>query len=383
MAYKGKKQLWIFAAASFLNDMGADMIYPLWPFFLTSVLGAPMAVLGFIDGLGDALVSLSQAFSGYLSDRLQKRKVFIWLGYLFGGLSRVGYAFSSTWKIIIPFRVLDRSGKIRGAPRDAMIADMSTKETRGAAFGILQTFDNFGAVTGIFLSLMLFPILGYRDLFLFASLPSIMAVFLIIIFIKKRQRSEIKIYKGFTFKDLDRNFCYFLFVSAFFALGSFSYSFLLVFAGKMGFRIASIPLLYLTFTFMASISSFPLGKLADRFGRKKVIFMSYFFWMLTVLSFIFLSGTSGLIVSFILYGLHKGGIETVQKAFASELVPAQFRASGLGTFQMVIGLFALPASFFAGILWDRVSIFAPFYLSLFVTILSGILFLFVKEKKVQ
>ncbi|MBI2463666.1 MFS transporter [Candidatus Peregrinibacteria bacterium] len=377
---KGKKTLWIFAAASFLNDMGADMIYPLWPFFLTTVLGAPMAVLGFIDGLGDALVSLSQAFSGYLSDRLRRRKVFIWLGYLFGSFSRIGYAFSPTWKVIIPFRVLDRSGKIRDAPRDAMIADMSTSETRGAAFGILQTFDNFGAVTGIFLSLILFPIFGYRDLFLFASLPSIIAVLLILLFIKKRQKTDIKIYKGFTFKELSRDFRYFLFVSAIFALGSFSYSFLLIFSGKMGFRVASIPLLYLVFTFMASISSFPFGKLADRIGRKKVIFVSYFLWMLTILSFIFLSGITGLIVSFILYGLHKGGLETVQKAFASELAPVEFRASGLGTFKMVIGLFALPASFLAGILWDRVSIFAPFYFSLFVTVLSGILFVFMREK---
>ena len=119
-----RKTVRTFAFASFLNDLGSDMIYPVWPLFVTSVLGANMAVLGFIDGLGEAIVSISQAASGYVSDRLRRRKIFIWTGYLFGSLSRIGYALTTLWQHLIPFKIMDRAGKIRGAPRDAIIADM-------------------------------------------------------------------------------------------------------------------------------------------------------------------------------------------------------------------------------------------------------------------
>ena len=134
-----KRTIKIFAIASFLNDVGSDIIYPLWPLFVTTFLGANMAVLGFLDGLGEALVSISQGISGRLSDRLKKRKVFIWLGYLFGAFSRVGYSLSTSWQHLIPFRILDRAGKIRSAPKDAIVADISTKENRGRNFGFLRS----------------------------------------------------------------------------------------------------------------------------------------------------------------------------------------------------------------------------------------------------
>src|SRR3989339_1181559 len=153
---ESKKTVATFSIASFLNDMGSDMIYPIWPIFLTSVLGADMTILGLIDGIGDAIVSISQAVSGYWSDRLKKRKVFVWIGYICGGISRLGYALATTWQFIIPFRILDRAGKMRGAPRDAIISDISTQENRGRNFGILRTFDNLGAVAGILITVFLF-----------------------------------------------------------------------------------------------------------------------------------------------------------------------------------------------------------------------------------
>ena len=161
-----KKTIRLFQWASFLNDMGSDMIYPVWPLFITTVLKADMVALGFLDGLGEALVSISQAASGYLSDRIRKRKVFIWSGYLCSAISRVGYSLSGTWQHLIPFRILDRAGKMRGAPRDAMIADLSAKENRGKNFGLLRTMDNLGAVCGILICIMLAGPLGYRKLFL-------------------------------------------------------------------------------------------------------------------------------------------------------------------------------------------------------------------------
>src|SRR4030043_2108940 len=156
---KKRKTLRTFAIASFLNDLGSDMIYPIWPLFVTSVLGANMAVLGFIDGLGEAFVSLAKAVSGYWSDRIRKRKIFIWTGYLMGSASRIGYALSKTWQHVIPFRILDRAGKIRSAPRDAIIADICTKENRCEKFGLLRSMDNLGAVCGIIVCILFFGII--------------------------------------------------------------------------------------------------------------------------------------------------------------------------------------------------------------------------------
>jgi MFS family permease len=378
---KTERTIGIFALASFLNDMGSDMIYSIWPLFVTRVLGANMATLGFIDGLGDAVVSLSSALSGYISDRMRKRKIFILLGYLFGSLSRLGYAVATVWQHLIPIRILDRAGKIRSAPRDAIIADMSVRENRGGNFGLLRAMDNLGAVCGILLSIWLLGLLGYRKLFLLAAIPSALAVLLILFFIKEKGESSGKIFKGFRLSDLDRNFRLFLILSAVFALGSFSYSFLLIYAKDYGFKDATVPMLYLIFTAVAFLFSIPFGKLADRIGRKAVLQVAFIFWALVCLCFIFLHSTPAIVVTFILYGLHRGALDTVQKTFVAELSPVAIRASSLGGFQMVIGLCALPASFIAGLLWDKIGIMAPFALSLGLTILSMILLILVKESK--
>lgn len=375
---ESRKTVRTFALASFLNDMGSDMIYPVWPLFVTS-LGANMAVLGLLDGLGDSLVAISQAVSGYLSDKLRKRKIFIWLGYLFGALSRIGYALSPTWHMLIPFRVLDRSGKIRNPPRDAIIADVSQYNNRGGHFGIIRAMDNLGAICGILVTIALIEYLGYRNLFLIAAVPSVLAAILILGRVRER-KDTATVYKGLQFSDITGNFRLFLFLSSVFALGAFSYSFLLVFAGKYGFKTVTIPVLYLTFTAVAFLSSIPFGRLSDRFGRKPVIMVSFLLWGLVCLDLIFMQNRAAIWLAFILFGLHRGALDTVQKAFVSELVPEAYRASGLGGFQMVIGLVALPSSVIAGLLWDNISLLAPFYLSLALSVASIFLLFFVKER---
>lgn len=377
---KTEKTIRTFAAASFLNDLGSDIIYPIWPLFLTTILKANMAALGFLDGLGDALVSLSQAASGYISDRIHKRKAFIWIGYLFGALSRVGYALSSIWPHLIPFRILDRSGKIRSAPRDAIVADISEEKNRGKNFGLLRTMDHLGAVFGILICIFLFQLLGYRILFALAAVPSMVSAGLVFVLIKEKKFEKIKIYKGISFKDLDKNFSLFLILSSIYAFGAFSYSFLLIYAKEFGFKVSFVPVLYLIFTAAASFLSYPFGRLSDRIGRKSVLFLSYVFWIMVCLCTISGPDRWMLILVFVLYGAHKGALEPVQKTFVSELAPSKFRASCLGGFQMVTGLCALPASFVAGILWETVGMSAPFYFSLILTILSGAMLLFVKER---
>jgi MFS family permease len=375
-----KKTVRTFALASFFNDMGSDMIYPIWPLFVTAVLNANMAILGLIDGLGDAIVSISQAASGYVSDRTRKRKVFIWTGYVFGSLSRIGYAFSTVWEHLIPFRVLDRAGKMRGAPRDAMIADASTKENRGRNFGLLRAMDNLGAFVGIIICILLVSLIGYRELFLIAAIPSVIAVILILLVIKEKKPAESKIYKGFSFRGMDKNFRLFMVLSAIFALGSFSYSFLLIYATKFGFQPVFVPVLYMIFTFAAFLFSLPFGKLADKIGRKPVMMISFAFWSLVCASFILSQSYVAVILTFVFYGMHRGALEPVQKTFVSELSPEKYRASGLGAYQMVIGLCALPSSLAAGFLWDAYGMFVPLYLSLGLTVVSLALLAFVREK---
>lgn len=378
-AGQAKKTVRIFAAASFLNDLGSDIIYPIWPLFVTEVLKANMAALGFLDGLGEALVSLSQAASGYASDRFRRRKIFIWTGYLCGSLSRAGYALSSVWPHLIPFRILDRVGKIRSAPRDALIADATTEENRGRTFGLLRTMDNLGAVCGILLCIFLLPLLGYRLLFALAALPSLAGALLILSKIHEHKTSGGKIFKGLSFRDIGPNLRLYMLLSAIFALGAFSYSFLLVYAKRFGFKTAFIPVLYLIFTATASLLSFPFGRLSDKVGRKRVLILAFLFWAAVCLGLLTVRRLVLLPLIFVLYGAHKAALDPVQKTLVCEIAPLTFRASCLGGFQMVIGLCALPASLLAGWLWEHSGLFAPFYLSLGLTAVSCLLLFFVKE----
>ena len=378
---ENKKPIRIFAWASFLNDLGSDMIYPVWPLFVTSVLGANMAMLGLIDGLGEAFVSISKAISGYISDRIKKRKFFIWSGYILGSLSRIGYAVAPTWHWLVPFKILDRSVKIRSAPRDALVADISTDQNRGGNFGLMKAMDNLGAVCGIVVCLLLFERIGFTNLFIIAALPSLVSAWLIYKFIKEKKVPGNKLFAGFQWKDLHTNFKLFLLLNSVFTLGAFSYSFLLIYAGKSGFKTTYLPVFYLIITITSALFSLPMGKLSDRIGRKKIMYLAFFFWAVICFCFIYSTDSIIVIAVFILYGLHKAALETIQKTYAAELSPDCFRASGLGVFQMAIGICALPASLIAGFLWDSINMHAPFYLSLTLTLAACVLLIFVKEER--
>jgi MFS family permease len=359
--------------------MGSDMIFSIWPMFLTTVLGANMAVVGLIDGVGDAFVSIAQAVSGYLSDKLKKRKVFVWMGYLFGGIAKVGYAWAPTWQWVIPFRLLDRSGKMRGAPRDAIVSDLSTTGNRGRHFGILRMMDNTGAVIGILASIVLVSLLPLRTIILIAALPSFLAVLLVIFAYREKRPGDTAVFKGIQLRDLNPDLRLYVTLSAFFTLGSFSYSFLLLSAKELGFAVGTMPVLYLFYTAIAATLSIPFGKLADRLGRKIVLLFSFGCWAGVALLFILWRDPALVIVAFALYGVHVASLEPVQKALAAELAPKNLVASTLGGFRMVIGLCSLPASLIAGILWDQFGLAAPYALSLVFTGFAGFLLLFLRD----
>ncbi len=377
-----KKVVSTFAWASFLHDVGSDAVFSVWPLFVTNVLKANMSTLGLIDGIGDAMVSLSQAVSGYLSDRFRKRKVFVWLGYLFGGIARIGYALAPAWQILIPFRILDRSGKMRGSPRDAMISDVSTDQDRGRNFGILRSMDNLGATLGTVLAIVLIDRLGYRNLFFLAAIPSVPAVLLVLIRVRETPGDK-RIYRGVRLRDFGRDLKIYTLSSAIFALAAYSYSFLLVHASRSDFSTPVVPALYLLFNLVAALLSLPFGRLADRIGRKPVLYLAFLFWGLVNAVLIVFPGKTGIVACFALYGMHQASLLPVQKALVAELAPGEFVASSLGGFQMIIGLLGLPASLLAGYLWDTVNSSAPFYCSLFLTGLAVFVLVFVKETRNQ
>jgi MFS family permease len=270
---------------------------------------------------------------------------------------------------------------MRGAPRDAAIADVSTKEERGRNFGLLRTMDNLGAVCGILLCIVLAGPLGYRNLFVLAAVPTAIGALMVLFRIKETKTEHEKIYKGLTLRDLDANSRLFLFLNVVFALGSFSYSFLLICAKALGFKVSLVPVLYLIFTAVAALFSLPFGKLSDRIGRKPVLVLAFILWGMVSLCFVFFHSPAAILLAFVLYGLHKAALEPVQRTFVAELAPPQHRASSLGGFQMAVGLCALPASLTAGLLWDKIGMFVPFFFSLGLTAVSTAMLIFVKEKR--
>ncbi len=379
---RDRKTLAIFSSASFLHDMGADMVFAVWPLFLTNVLGASMSVVGFVDGLGDAVVSLSQAAAGYWSDKIHKRKPFIWGGYALGALARIGYALSNTWQMVIPFRILDRAGKMRGSPRDAILSELSSDANRGKNFGILRASDNLGAVTGIVLALVLLPLLGFRTLFVLAACPSLLAAFLIVRYVKEKSVPKAQALKHVRFK-LSRKAKIFFVATAFGELGVFSYSFLLLAARSLGWNDLSVPALYLVFNVVAAGLSYPLGALSDSLSRRAVLWFSYACWLLCCTLFLIDHSQLVIVLALILYGVYRAGTDTVQKAMMAELAPKEALATTLGAYQLLIGLCALPSSFVAGLLWDNYGMQSSFLWSSVLVVIAATLLLFIRQKRIS
>ncbi len=377
---ENKKTVWLFSLGAFLNDLGYYAIVTIWPVFVTSVIGASVTFLGFIDGLGDAFVSLSQAGSGFLSDKLKKRKVFIWLGYFFAFISRIVYAFSyQSWQLI-PGKILDRAGKMRDAPRDAIVADITPREKRASAFGMLRAADRGGAVLGLIASILLVGYFSYRQMFLLAAIPSLLGSLIVLFFVREDIHAD-HLKPEFSLKFVSRDLKIFTLASAIFTLGAFSDSFYILAANKMGISLKMVPLFFLAFLFCSSIFAVPFGKLSDKIGRIFVVAAAFILFIVVNLIFIFYQSFWMIFLAFIIYGIHNAAYEGNLKTIVAEFAPASLRTSVIGSFQMLIGLIALPASLIAGILWDGIGLKAPFVLSLSLTLIALIFLFFVREPK--
>ncbi len=362
-----KKEIITFGLASFFNDVGSDTVAPIWPTFVVDVLHADMKALGLLDGLGVALVSISNAISGWLSDKIKKRKLFIYLGYLLSGISRIGYSISPSWHYLIPFKAVDRVGKIRGAPKDAYITEITKKNTRGRSFGILRSMDAGGALVGTALSLLLIKYLSIRTIIFLAAIPSLLSALLIFLFIKER-KVEVK-YVPIRLIKFNKRLKLMFIVGSLFAFANLSYSFLIVSAKSIGLNNENTIILYLLFNIIHTIFSYQFGKLSDKIGRKNVLYISFTFFIFVTIGFTMVKSLLGLILLFILYGLFNAAWNPVKRAFIAELSPKNARATAIGLYQLVTGLIALPSGFIMGLLWE-VNRTLPFSVAAVITVIS-------------
>ncbi|MBD3312396.1 MFS transporter [archaeon] len=367
----GKRSLWSFSLASFFNDLGSDMVAPIWPIFLTSILGANVALLGLIDGIAIAVVAVSKGLAGWWSDRAGKRKPFIVAGYSFSGLSRLGYYLSPSYWAVIPFKVLDRFGKIRGAPRDAMMAEITTKKERGRSFGLLRSMDTLGALVGTLVTLLIINILTIRNILLLAVIPSFISVIIIYFFVEERRGRSV--FKGFSLemKPLLRNF---LILMSFFVFFSVTYSFLIVFARDAGLGTQDTTLMYLLLNIVYFIAAYQFGRLSDKVSRFKVMIIGVGLFALTCVA-----ALMGSILSmFLLFGLYLAVFDPVQKTIVSELAPKNRRGGIIGTFQMITGLVAIPGGLFMGLLYDFNPVY-PFIIGLASSLIIALFMLKLKK----
>ena len=344
-----KNQTLKFGTASFLNDMSSDMIAPIWPTFLLNYVGLTFTMISFVDGLALTITALSKLGAGYASDKTGKRKQYITAGYFLSMISRLSFIISTSFVTIAITKSLDRLGKIRQAPRDAMVAGETDEKTRGKTFGFLRAMDSAGALVGAIISYFLFIYIGYVGIILLATVPAAMSVIVIAFLIKERKGKNV--FKGVSFKGLNKNLKIFLVASILFALATFSYSFLILFSNDY-YTEFQLPLLYIMFTLTDSVSAYPFGRASDRFGRKSVLILGFLFLMLTAIWSHFAIDWITIIPLFLLFGLSAGALTPVQTAYVADLVEEERRASIIGAFQMSIGLSALPAGLIIGYLWE-------------------------------
>ncbi len=346
---------------SFFADVASEMLYPLTPIFLTAVLGASVFNVGVIEGCAEGIASLVKTYSGFWSDKLQKRKTFIWAGYLMGAIAKPLLGSSTSWTQVFGARCVDRFGKgIRTAPRDALLSEAVDDKHRGLAFGWHRMMDTMGAAVGPLVAV--YFILHHpkseslRSLYYLAIIPGLLSVF-IALSVRESKRvlsNENRVPPRIhDFSWTSPDFKKFLTGWGIFALTNSSDVFLLLKARQAGLSLVTTIVVYAFYNLLYSLTSPSLGHLSDKIGRKKVLISGLVVFALVYACFGFASEPWHFWLLFGVYGIYMAATDGVGKAFAIDLVPVHLKATGIGLLGTVSGFATIIASSVAGLLWDK------------------------------
>lgn len=365
---------------SLLTDVSSEMIYPLIPTFLATVLGASALSVGAIEGTAESVAALLKYASGWWSDRVKRRKPLVVAGYLIASCLRPLIGLAQVGGHVFAIRVGDRIGKgIRTAPRDALLADSVAPEMRGAAFGFHRSADHLGAVIGplVAFALLRWGEVSMRSVFLLSAIPAALAVVVLVGWVREgggEQHATVP-KEGATEASprLGGRFSAYLAILLLFTLGNSTDAFLLLRARSLGVETAMIPVLWAALHIVKSLASAPAGALSDRIGRRALISSGWLVYAATYLGFAYAQGPAAAWGLFLVYGIFFGLTEGVEKALVADLVPADARGRAFGLYNLALGVGALPASLLFGAVWDAWGAPTAFTLGASLAALSALL----------
>ncbi len=376
---------------SFLTDVSSEMVFTILPLFLANVLGVGTAIIGLIEGIAESTATLVKIFSGWLSDRLGRRKALAALGYGLSTIAKPFLYFASAWAPVLAIRFSDRLGKgIRTAPRDALIADSTSAKDMGKSFGFHRALDTLGAVLGLggaaaVVFLMQRGALDltestFRTIVLIGVIPAVLAVVIILFLVKEVKAMPRPKPAGSTAAGrFDTRFKVFLAIMILFTLGNSSDAFLVLRAQDLGSSVFQILLLFVLLNMVYAATSLPAGVLSDRLGRKRVIALGWAVYALSYLGFALASAWWQVWLLFAIYGLYHGAFDGVARAFVADMVAVERRGTAYGLFHTAVGITVFPASLLAGFLWQLIGPPAPFFLGAALAGLAALaLFAFVR-----
>jgi MFS family permease len=381
----------VLAAVSFLTDASSEIIYPLLPIFLTTVLGAGASAVGALEGAAETTSALLKLASGWWSDRASRRKPLVVAGYALASLARPLVAVAQSASQVLAIRLTDRVGKgIRGSPRDALIAVSVDPSIRGRAFGFHRAADHAGAVVGplIAFALLRWEHLPLRTVFLVAALPGLLSVIVLVLGVRETPRqAHIATSKKATAPTLDpalrRPFWTFLVSVLLFTLGNSTDAFLILRANQLGVSVALIPVLWAALHVVKSAASVPGGALSDRLGRKPLILAGWAVYAAVYIGFGRATEAWHAWALFLAYGTFFGLTEGTQAAMVADLVRRERRGTAYGWYYLAVGIGALPASLLFGFVWDRFGPSAAFELGAALALAAAVVLLAVPRQSAE
>ncbi len=360
--------VWVLGIVSLLMDVSSEMIHSLLPLFMVTVLGASALAVGVIEGLAESTALLVKMFSGVLSDYLGKRKGLALFGYALGALTKPLFALASTTGMVLAARLLDRVGKgVRGAPRDALLADIAPAEIRGAAFGLRQSLDTVGAFLGPLLAvgLMLLWANDFRAVFWVAMIPGMLAVALLFFGVREPEKKEphkpVNPISRKNLKRLSAAYWWVVGIGAVFTLARFSEAFLVLRAAQGGVPVALVPLVMVAMNLIYAASAYPFGKLSDGVSHSRLLMLGLAVLIAADLVLAMDDHWTTVLPGVALWGVHMGITQGLLARMVADAAPADLRGTAYGFFNLMSGLAMLLASVLAGLLWDRFGAAFTFY----------------------